>query len=75
MYDPSNWAVPESMEVIRERFLAAQSSGRIVLLDPLPRKVRFRLWRHSRIDKAATWLAYHNRPYLAEALWRIFRMW
>jgi hypothetical protein len=41
----------------------------------LPRRVRFRRWRESMLDKAGIWLCDHKLPGCAIALWRVFRMW
>jgi hypothetical protein len=41
----------------------------------LPRRVRFRLWWRHRIDSAGIWLARHEHPGCAVALWRMFGMW
>jgi hypothetical protein len=42
-----------------------------VLLTPLPRRTRMRLWCTSRIDGIAIWLCDHDRFGAAEALWRM----
>jgi hypothetical protein len=41
----------------------------------LPRRVRFRLWWRHRADSAGIWLASHEHPGCAVALWRMFGMW
>jgi hypothetical protein len=45
------------------------------LLTPLPRKVRFRLWYHRQVDKAAIWLVDRGRLRAAENVWRTFGTW
>jgi hypothetical protein len=45
------------------------------LLDPLPRKVRVRLWLHGHVDDAAYWLVCHDHCTAAWRLWQLFRMW
>jgi hypothetical protein len=52
-----------------------QRNGRPRLLTPLPRRVRFRLWRRRQVDRAAIWLVDHGRFGAAERLWRAFGMW
>lgn len=47
----------------------------MVLMTPLRRKVRLRLWLNGRIDAAAIWLVNHGRFRAAIALWRACRRW
>lgn len=47
----------------------------VTLLDPLPRKVRVRLWCDSRVDHFASWLAGHGRWRMAMAVWKAYGAW
>ena len=58
---------------LRDRFLAAAPGNPVIL--GLPRRTRFRLWRHHQADLAGIWLCDHGRYRAAEWLWRLFRMW
>ena len=49
--------------------------ARVILLDPLPRRVRLRLWCQHLIDRAGYWLACHRRFKAAELLWRATGGW
>jgi hypothetical protein len=42
---------------------------------PFPWHTRLRLWCTGKVDGVAIWLAYHERPGTAEALWRLARLW
>lgn len=53
----------------------AKITGRLVLLDPLPRPVRLRLWLTGQIDHAACSLIVHRRFRTAVALWRVTGLW
>jgi hypothetical protein len=59
----------------REHFSDLALPHKYRLLTPLPRRVRFRLWRRRRVDLAAIWLVRHRRFRAAVALWRAFGMW
>ena len=53
-------------------------SGRtdvVILLDPLPRRVRLRLWVQHRIDGAAIWLVERDRFQAAKWLWKLTGGW
>jgi len=43
--------------------------------DQLPRRARFRLWRHRQIDNAACWLIERHHIGAGVWVWKIFRMW
>lgn len=56
----------------------AELTGRqsaVRLLTPLPRRARGRLAAERAVDGVATWLVYHDRPGMAERVWRMFGMW
>ena len=58
----------------QERFRAG-AFGAPRLLMPLPRRIRFRLWRERRIDRAAIRLVDAGHHRAAIRLWRAFGMW
>jgi hypothetical protein len=45
------------------------------LLDPLPRRVRLRLWLTDCRDAVAIWLVYRNHLRAAEWTWRLTGGW
>jgi hypothetical protein len=47
----------------------------VTLLDPLPRRVRLRLWCQHQIDGAGYWLVCHRQFKAAEMLWRVTGGW
>lgn len=47
----------------------------VILLDPLPRRVRLRLWMQHRIDGAAIWLVERDHYRLAIGLWKLTGGW
>jgi len=47
----------------------------VTLLDPLPRRVRLRLWCQHKIDRAGYWLVCHRQFKAAELLWRMTGGW
>jgi len=63
------------MDDLAAEFEHACRTGRVKLLDPLPRKVRLRLWCQHRIDGAAIWLVEHHHFAAAEYLWRATGGW
>jgi hypothetical protein len=66
-------------EKLRARWLkkyASQSNAhRVVLLTPLPARVRMRLAVHRRINRVGFWLVERGRFRAAAWLWRACRMW
>ena len=47
----------------------------MIVCPPLPRRVRFRLWREHRINGLGIWLVNHGHEDMAVLLWRACRMW
>lgn len=50
-------------------------ADRLVLLTPLPRRARLRLWCTGRVDTAAYWLVCHRHYTAAQRLWQLCGMW
>jgi len=68
----------EYYAINRDKIRAAWERSRgkpPVLLTPLPRRVRLRLWLTRQVNGAGIWLVYHDHVTAAERLWRICRMW
>ena len=61
---------PEITAAQEARWAEAQN-GPVVLLDPLPRKVRLRLWFTGRINDLGYWLVVRGHIGAARRLWRI----
>jgi hypothetical protein len=64
----------EAITELRERW-AQTRRGLPVLLTPLPRRTRLRLWYTRRIDSAACWLVDRRQFRAAIALWRVTGHW
>jgi hypothetical protein len=65
----------DELEIMRARLQKALAENKVTLLTPLPRSVRFRLWRRGRIDGLACWLVEHGHWQAAVVLWRISGSW
>lgn len=65
----------DTLDDLRADFERACKTGRVQLLDPLPRKVRLRLWLTGRIDAIGIWLADHEHCTAAERWWRLCGKW
>lgn len=58
-----------------ERIEDGRPAGTVTLLDPLPRRVRLRLWLGRHRDGAAIWLVDHRCLRAAAWLWRLTGGW
>jgi hypothetical protein len=67
--------VPGDLQELREAFMEALASGKLVLLDPLPLGVRLRLWRDGKANHLACWLVERGHSGTAIALWRALGLW
>jgi hypothetical protein len=61
-------------EKLQARWLK-KYAHQVVLLTPLPARVRMRLAVHHRINWVGFWLVERRRFRAAELLWRACRMW
>lgn len=50
------------------------NAHRVVLLTPLPLRIRLRLAAARRIDLIGAWLCDHGHQQAAGRMWRVFRM-
>lgn len=65
----------EDLAGMAERLEKALASGKYTLLDPLPRRVRLRLWRDRQVDRLAFRLVERRHFRSAITLWRAFGGW
>jgi hypothetical protein len=58
-----------------KKYARPANAHRVVLLPPLPARIRLRLAVHHQVDRAGCWLAGRGNCRAAELLWRACRMW
>jgi hypothetical protein len=58
-----------------KKYAHQSNAHQVVLLTPLPARVRMRLAVHRRINRVGFWLVERQHFRAAELLWRACRMW
>jgi hypothetical protein len=65
----------DELAIFADGLSTALRTGRAVLLTPLPRHIRLRLWAARRVDSAAICLVEAGHDRAAVLLWRASGMW